>query len=373
MKIFTTETGIKLSKKYANKLDYNNRWFFDKNALLNQINNWFNIIPWIKPYYAIKSNTSNKILKVISSNKNIGLDIASLKETEIALKYMSLENTIYTNPHTIPHESSYHMKYQQNIKVIDSILELDKLINYNINYPLLIRLKSTINSANCKFDLKFGSNIEEAIKIIDKAQKNNYIIKGISFHIGSGGDFNRKDAYIQAYTYAIPILKKIKEVFSINKPILNIGGGLLPNTDLNEALGWTKDLIEEYDIIAEPGRYFSEPSFNLATQVICKNQRGIYLDNGIYHELNVYHRDHWNFPKLTHFINNYEKKIIKIIDKEYEDIEIFGPTCDNYDTLHICSVPININIGDWIFLTNMGAYSNEGALEFNGIKMPSKK
>jgi ornithine decarboxylase len=230
-------------------------------------------------------------------------------------------------------------------------------------------MKSTVTSANCKFDLKFGANIEEAQKIIDKAIKNKYIIKGISFHIGSGGDFNRKDAYLQAYNYACPILKEIKALFCYEKkPILNLGGGLLPTTDLKEALGWTKDLIDDYEIIAEPGRYFAEPSFHLATQVICKNKRGVYLDNGIYHELNVYHRDHWDFPKLTHIIND-KKEIIKIND--YEDQEVFGPTCDNFDTLNICNLPTDINIGDWIFFPNMGAYTNEGALEFNGIKMAS--
>jgi len=280
MKIFTTEAGIKIAKKYGSKLDFDNRWFFDKSSLLNQINHWSEKIPWIKPYYAMKANTSSKILKIISAS-NIGFDIASLKETKLALKYLqpsSLKNTIYTNPHTIPHEVPYHKEYHQNIKVVDSLEELDKLIDYNINYPLLIRMKSTVTSANCKFDLKFGSNLEEAQKIIDKAFKNKYIIKGISFHIGSGGDFNRKDAYLQAYNYASPILKEIKALFCYErKPILNLGGGLLPTTDLKEALGWTIDLIDDYEIIAEPGRYFAEPSFHLATQVICKNKRGVYF------------------------------------------------------------------------------------------------
>ena len=367
MIIFTTNQGIKLSKKYYNKLNYSHRWFFDKISLINQINKWITFLPWIKPYYAMKSNSSNKILKILSKY-NIGFDIASLKETELAFKYYkSLENTIYTNPHTIPHEASYHKKYNQNIKVIDSLIELEKLIDYDINCPLLIRLKSYVDLANCKFDLKFGCDIEEAKKIIIKSIENKYKIIGISFHIGSGGDFNRKDAYMKACQNAFPILEEIEKKFNVEKPILNIGGGLLPTTDLQEALGWTKDLIDKYDIIAEPGRYFSEPSYHLASQVICKNEKGIFLDNGIYHELNFYHRDHWNFPKLTHLIK--DKKIINI--EEYEEKEIFGPTCDNYDTLNICEIPKDIKINDWILFPNMGAYTNEGALEFNGIKMPS--
>ena len=201
------------------------------------------------------------------------------------------------------------------------------------------------------------------------AKKNNYQIKGISFHIGSGGDFNRKDAYIKAFNYSKPILDEIKEIFSIEKPILNIGGGLLPNTNLYETLGWTQDLINKYEIIAEPGRYFSEPCYHLACQVICKNKRGIFLDNGIYQELNVYHRDHWNFPKISYLIDN--KNITKLNVEDLEEKEIFGPTCDNYDTINLCKIPKNININDWIFFPNMGAYTSAGSTEFNGIKMPS--
>ena len=158
MKIFTTESGIDLSLKYFDKLDYNNRWFFDREALFLQVTKWFNYIPWIKPYYAVKSNSSPNILKLLSEFNKIGFDIASIKETENILQYTNnnLENTIYTNPHTIPHEIEYHRKFNQNIKVVDCLKEIEKLIEYKLNYPLLIRLKSGVDLANCKFDLKFG-------------------------------------------------------------------------------------------------------------------------------------------------------------------------------------------------------------------------
>jgi diaminopimelate decarboxylase len=34
-------------------------------------------------------------------------------------------------------------------------------------------------------------------------------------------------------------------------------------------------------------------------------------------------------------------------------------------------MPTDIKVGDWILLTNMGAYTNAGAIEFNGIKSAS--
>jgi len=368
MKIYTTSLlGINIA--INNIFNTNNRWIYDKPALLQQANKWYNQIPWIKPYYAIKSNPIPYMLEDLISYKSdngfhIGLDVASIQETNNALKYTSIKNTIYTNPHTIPHEiESNNIEY--NIKVIDSISELELLNKYNIKCPILIRMNSGVNVATIDFNSKFGATREEAYDIINLAIKYNYKIKGVSFHIGSGGKYSRKEAFQSAYYInALPILKYI-QLFNKEKLILNFGGGFLYNTELIDALGWTKDL--PFEMIAEPGRYFSEPSHHLAIQVIAITNKGIFLDNGVYHELNCFHRDHWNMPKLTHVIHN---KIIYDI-KSYKLNIIFGPTCDSYDTLGEQEFPVNIEIGDWILLPNMGAYTNAGLVEFNGIKAAS--
>jgi len=378
MKIYFQQNSINTILKYEQhlqNLSSSNRWIFDKDALELQINNWIDKLQWIKPYYAIKSNTSDKLLKIISNYENkIGLDTASIQEVNIALKYTQKSNIIFTNPHTVPHEKKELKKLlteDVTIKVVDSMCEIIKLVEYNIiPNKILVRINSNFNDANIKFDTKFGSTYLEAIEIINYGVLHNLPIKGITFHIGSGGVFSREEAYRKVIQQSIPLLEYIK---SINKeiPILDIGGGLLHDTDLLEALGWTKDL--PYTIIAEPGRYFSAPSFHLFTQVISKTKRGIFIDNGVYHELNVYHRDHWNFPILTHF---YENGVIYHINNDkdnekqqhnYENITVFGPTCDSYDNIEKCNIPKDIQIGDWIFLDNMGAYTSASKCDFNGI------
>lgn len=355
MRIYTNYLGVELAK--VSKFNSYNRWIYDRRLLLNQVDNWSKNIPWIKPYYAMKSNSSIFILRdLIRHPFKVGFDASSNKELKLSLNLTYKDNIIYTNPHTILHE---YPNYLPILKVIDSISELDTLIKYNVKNPLLIRIESGITSANCNFDLKFGANIDEGIYIINKALQHSFEVKGISFHIGSGGIFSRKDAYIKTYNKIIPLLEILKN----EKPILNFGGGLLHDTNLTDALGWTKDL--PYTMIAEPGRYFSTPSFFLATQVISKTRRGIFLDNGVYHELNVIHRDHWKFPKLTHLVND---TIITKLDKnDYTSVNVFGPTCDNYDTVGVCNLPSSIKEGDWILLPEMGSYTSAGMVEFNGI------
>jgi ornithine decarboxylase len=368
MKIYTTVLGvnialneIELNKNVLNKnvLNQNtlNRWIYDKPALLEQANKWFTQIPWIKPYYAVKSNPLPYILDDLMNYKNIGLDVASLKETDLALKYTNIENTIYTNSHTIPNEINNY-----NIKVVDSLCELEMLYKNKIMCPLLIRMNSGVNSATINLNSKFGATRHEAYDIVNLAENYGYEIKGVSFHIGSGGTYSRKEAFQTAYYInALPVLKYI-QLFNKEKLILNIGGGFLYNTDLIDALGWTQ--ILPFKMIAEPGRYFSEPSHHLLTQVIAITSKGIFLDNGVYHELNCFHRDHWTMPKLVHCISN--GKINDIY--KWKSSVIFGPTCDSYDTLGTQSFPEDIEVGDWILLPNMGAYTNAGMVEFNGIK-----
>jgi ornithine decarboxylase len=305
----------------------------------------------------MKANTSSELLYTLVTNGNIGIDVASYAETLCALKYTNNKNIIYTNPHIIPYEIKSIKSSGIHTKVVDSICEIKKLVENNFLPKVLIRLKSNIYDANCQFDSKFGCNIEEANEIMEYAKSKKICICGISFHIGSGGDFDRDIAYKKAIDYAKPILDKIEN------PILDIGGGLLYDTDLEKALDWTKHL--PYKIIAEPGRYFTEPAYYLKLQVISKTDRGIFLDNGIYQELNVYHRDHWKFPILTHYYDHNTKIIGEI--HEYTTVDLFGPTCDSYDVMHSIQFPVNLQTNDTIILSNMGAYTSAGAVNFNGI------
>lgn len=364
MRIFTNNHGLNILSKLKNiTFTTKTRWIYDKQAVRNQITNWEHYIPWIKPYYAMKSNPSvNLIQDIISHQYNVGLDAASLNEIDLAYKYVNKHNIIYTNPHTINHELEELKSKSLHIKVVDSMCEITKMVNMIEMPQILIRMNSGNPFSDTNFDTKFGATAEETVEIIDFAKKNGMGINGISFHIGSGGSYNRKDAYMNAFQNALPHLEHIQKHMNVEKPILNFGGGLMYNTDLSNVLGWTRNL--PYTMIAEPGRYFSEPSHHLLTQVIAITSRGVYLDNGVYHELNCYQRDHWTFPIVTHYVENNNIHDVKI----HKFTNVFGPTCDSGDKIDECFLPNNIQVGDWIILPNMGAYTNAGMIEFNGIK-----
>ena len=350
------------------------RWVFDKAGLQRQVDQWFQILPWIQPYYAMKSNPSPQILRTLSEHPGVGMDAASLQEVALASKYASKDKTLFTNTHTMPRESDKMRACLQDcvdIKVVDSLCEVQKLVQYDIMpAKVLVRTKSNITAAHVKLDSKFGATQQEALDIAEFCREHALPICGVSFHIGSGGEFPRREAYKTALSYAEPVLDHIRTFLQEDAlPVLDIGGGLLYDTDLEEALGFTRGL--PYRIIAEPGRYFSEPAFHLFTQVIAKTDRGLFLDNGVYHELNVFHRDHWTFPAITHtFCNNVCEEIAA---DQYASVEVFGPTCDSYDTIGPTVLPVGVEVGDWILLDNMGAYTMAGKVDFNGIPSASSR
>ena len=364
MRIFANSNGINILSKLKNiNFTTKTRWIYDKQSVRNQILNWKKCLPWIKPYYAMKSNPSIHLIQdLISHPYNIGLDAASLTELDLAYKYVNHQNTIYTNPHTINHELDQLQSKNLNIKVVDSMCEITKMINMVDMPRILIRINSGNILSNTNFDIKFGATSEETNEIIEYAKNNGIVINGISFHIGSGGVYDRKVAYMNAFQNALPHLVYIKKYMNVETPIINFGGGLVYNSDLENALGWTREL--PYTMIAEPGRYFSEPSHHLLTQVIAVTSRGVYLDNGVYHELNCYQRDHWTFPIITHYVENNNIHDVKI----HKWVNVFGPTCDSGDKIDDCLFPTNVQVGDWIILPNMGAYTNAGMIEFNGIQ-----
>ena len=396
MRIYTTTPGLRIISKIPHDrfscINTNTRWIYDKPNVYKQIDNWSQNIPWIKPYYAVKSNPSHHLIEDILSHPfKMGLDVASLAEIDLALKHTTPCNTIYTNPHTINHELEKYKTRPINIKVVDSTGELKKMLHMKHVPQILIRINGGNTRGDTNFDTKFGATKEETEELLEFAKQNDISIRGISFHIGSGGTYNRKDAYMNAYANAIPYLEYIasQNHDKTQRPILNFGGGLLHNTNLKEVLGWTKPL--PYQMMAEPGRYIAEPSHHLFSQVIAVTRRGVYLDNGIYHELNCYQRDHWKFPDITHYVSkcpqvsrstittmsNIATTILTTttktipcptIVKSKRRTRVYGPTCDSGDVIQECSLPVDIQEGDWFFLPNMGAYTNAGMIEFNGIE-----
>jgi ornithine decarboxylase len=127
-------------------------------------------------------------------------------------------------------------------------------------------------------------------------------------------------------------------------------------------------------VIAEPGRFYVASAFTLVTSVHSKknvfkpltddiDHVMYYVNDGVYGSFNCLLYDHQVVkPKLLHDHCEDEKRIKSVI---------FGPTCDALDTIiEEIELPESIQIGDFIYFENMGAYTLPVASPFNGFPLP---
>ena len=87
-----------------------------------------------------------------------------------------------------------------------------------------------------------------------------------------------------------------------------------------------------------------------------------YINDGVYGSFNCLLYDHAE---------------IEIFTLGHEDSEprftssVWGPTCDGLDCVLSATVLPSLDIGDWLFFPNMGAYTLAAGSTFNGMPRPN--
>jgi diaminopimelate decarboxylase len=353
----------------------------DLSVIISQYKLWIELIPRVKPYYAVKCNPDPMIIKILAL-LGVNFDCASKNEITLALESTNNDGSrvIFANPA----KADTHIRYARSVDVdlmtFDNMFELFKIVNFHPNAQLILRIKVDDSHSTCRFNSKFGAELDDVDGLMKLAKTIGLNIVGVSFHVGSGCK------NVNAYATAI---ERSKKVFDIGKEngynlnILDIGGGF-PGTyesnisfiDIAKKINDSLEMFfpesdfseEELKIIAEPGRYFASATHTLVLNVIAKNKiidkktkdvRFAYtLNDGVYSSFNCIMFDH-------------AKPIIKPFnerDGKVYDCTIYGPTCDSMDTIsNDCKLP-DLAIGESVYIENFGAYTTAAASTFNGFQ-----
>lgn len=286
-------------------------------------------MPNIKPFYAVKCNPDQVVLKVLAK-LGCGFDCASKNEIAKIIDIgVNPENIIFANPCKMPSMIKFARAHDVDLLTFDSEYELYKIKLYHCDSNLVLRIKTDDKNSVCKFSCKFGLELNEIENIFKIAKSLNLKIIGVSFHVGS----SCMDP--DTYKTAIRDSKKVFEIgktFGYDMNLLDIGGGF-PGVDnekisfshiadkINEALDeYFKD-VDNLNVIAEPGRFFVASSHTLVLSVINKkvnidkdtNEKLItlYVNDSIYSSLNCIIMDHHSISEnnLIPFNERNEKNI----------------------------------------------------------------
>ena len=325
---------------------------FKPDKVIDRYNHWMKFLPYIKPYYAVKSLCDESIISTLAKTDIIGFDVASINEIKQVIPYS--KDIILSHP--IKQVEDITFAKDNNIRYIvaDSITEVKKIKSVYPEAEIIWRIKSYEKHSDIKFNAKFGATIEQTKNAIEK-----YNLKNISYHVGS--KCNNMESH----------LKTIQTILSLNSDIkmIDIGGGFTSKNDivkLSELLSPLQhNHLSNIKIVAEPGRYFSQSSLDIINKVIgvkrSSHHMDIFVNDSIYYSFSGKPFDHQEFlPKPLYKSN----KALKCT--------IWGNTCDGEDKImENISLPIP-KINDLIKWENMGAYSLANAVDgFNGFPKTS--
>lgn len=342
---------------------------------------WKLNLPRVKPFYAVKCNPDPQVVRLLAE-LGTGFDCASKAEIEQVLK-MNIDPSriIYAQPCKTKSYVRYAADNGVKQMTFDNTDELYKIKKFFPEAELFIRIITDDTSSLCRFSMKFGASLDSTIELLSLAKELGLNVVGVSFHVGSGaGD---PLAFLKAVRDARTVMDQAA-TFGFDMRTVDVGGGF--TSDNFEAMATVlRDALDEYvpahvNVIAEPGRYYVSSAFTLACNIIARrtvpnvetgeNSYMIYLNDGVYGNFSSIMFDHQN--PIAQVLRAGERSMhgAASANQTCDGIEysIFGPTCDGID--HITkSIRFDhtLDVGDWLYFEDMGAYTKCSATRFNGF------
>lgn len=309
-----------------------------------------------------------------------GFDCASKAEIDLALETgIDPSRIIYAQPC----KTKSYLRYAADRGVKQMTFDnADELYKIKANFPdaeLYLRILTDDSTSLCRLSMKFGASMDIARRLLELARELDLKVVGVSFHVGSGAE--DPSAFLKAVQDARLVFDQAAEI-GHEPHTLDVGGGFTQDT-FEKFAGILGEALDNYfpphiRVIAEPGRYYVSSAYTLAANVIARRDVPdpedssndaymVYLNDGVY----------GNFSNI---IFDHQHPVAQILTCAHDDkfcangatrgisYSIWGPTCDGIDviTQHIV-LPGLLDVGDWLYFEDMGAYSKCSATRFNGF------
>ena len=362
---------LKLVKKHGTPL-----FVLDHNKIKENYRVFNKNLPRVQCYYAVKANSRPEIIKTLF-HEGSSFDVASYNEFMQIYKYLKhfeekekdffiWDKIIFSN--TIKdRETLRKIKRYRPLVTYDNADELKKIKEYCNTAGLVLRLKVPDTGSQVEMSSKFGAEPGDANNLIRRAFDAGLVVEGLSFHVGS------QCTHFDNYTASLAITSDIfhdarKKGYPLI--IVDIGGGFpVPYDAQVPQFAKLAAIInaecqrlfpENIEIIAEPGRFMVATAAILITEIIGKARRDgkifYHINDGVYHTFSGVVYDHW-IPNFNSFGRG-KKEVCAVV----------GPTCDSFDKISLSvQLPGNLEIGDYLFTENIGAYSTASSTKFNGF------
>lgn len=250
---------------------------YDIKSAEERIALWRTLMPRVEIFYAVKTNPNTKIVeKCLESGT--GFDVASEAEIrQVMLQGGDPQKCIFASPIKKVSGLEAAKKFGLKKMTFDSSEELHKIHRVFPEAEVVLRIATEQTNAIYNLSEKFGSPMEDVPELLETANKLGLRVKGVAFHVGSGGV--TVDAYQESLINARKVFDMAKKMGMKPMDLLDIGGGFTmvaehqPKnfTAVAPVVSRLIDQIfpeSEVRVIAEPGRYISESVVYHAATII---------------------------------------------------------------------------------------------------------
>lgn len=364
---------------------------------------WKKNLKRVTPHYAVKCNPDPTVIRLLAAMGS-GFDCASKTEIEQVLKLgVDPSRIIYAQPCKTKSYLRYTAKEGVKQMTFDNTDELYKIKQIAPNAELYLRILTDDSASLCRLSQKFGASMENTLELLTLAKELDLNVAGVAFHVGSGA--SDPSAFLKAVQDARMVFDQAATL-GHNLHTLDVGGGFSSETFEDMAAVLAKALDDYFDpsirIIAEPGRYYTSSAFTLACNVIARRtvedkdsgakSYMLYLNDGVYGNFSSIMFDHQHpIPRILSTGRkqdgfNYSTESLVTMDSGYTSADeasppiefaagkkmteysIWGPTCDGIDCIsEKWFAPETVDVGDWLYFEDMGAYTKCSATRFNGF------
>ena len=301
-----------------------------------------------------------------------GFDCASKAEIEQVLALgVDPSRIIYAQPCKTKSYVRYAASHDVKQMTFDNADELYKTKAHFPTAELFLRILTDDSSSLCRLSQKFGASLDCTKELLQLARDLDLNVVGVSFHVGSGA--SDPQAFAKAVRDSRVVFDQAAHA-GFDLKTLDVGGGFSGDSfeDMAHVLSDTLDDLfpPSVRIIGEPGRYYVSSAFTLACNVIARRDIQdpstlvtsymLYLNDGVYGNFSSIIFDHQHpAPRI---LSKHDR------DDKVVDYSIWGPSCDGIDLIsEACTLHGTLDVGDWLYFEEMGAYTKCSATKFNGF------
>lgn len=366
------EQALKLAREHGTPL-----FIIDHEVIRANYRTFKKHLPRVQAYYAVKANSNQEIIKTLFE-EGASFDVASYSEFMQVYEYIRhfeekdqdfyiWDKIIFSN--TIKDKDTLrNIRRYKPLVTYDNADELTKIKEHCDTAGVVLRLKVPDIGSQVEMSSKFGAEPGDARALIERAFDLGLVVEGLSFHVGS------QCTTFDNYTAALDIVSQIlHDARRRGHPIkiVDIGGGFPVPYDarvpqfakLAEVIDaeCTRLFPPDVDIIAEPGRFMVATAAVLVSEIVGKARRDgkifYHINDGVYQTFSGVVYDHW-IPNFHAFQPG-----------PTEVCAVVGPTCDSFDKISLSEqLPADLQIGDYLYTENIGAYSIASSTRFNGFE-----